>query len=273
MASDSTASISNAVAKTALNKDLLILRQLVTKDFKLKYRRSVLGVLWSVLNPLLMMVVMSVVFSFLFSSNIENYPLYLIVGNITFSFMSDSTSAALTSFIAAAPLLKKVKVDKFVFPVQKVLFALVNFAFSLIAVAIVMLWYRVVPSWHLILLPVCLVFLMLFCAGIGLLIGSLAVFFRDVIHLWGVVLTAWSYITPCFWDFQMLIDRGAPAWVIRIIKANPMYGYLSFMRDILLYRQSPTLGIFIACVVWALIALAVGVLVFRRTQHKFILYI
>ena len=272
MASDSTASISNAVAKTALNKDLLILRQLVTKDFKLKYRRSVLGVLWSVLNPLLMMVVMSVVFSFLFSSNIENYPLYLIVGNITFSFMSDSTSAALTSFIAAAPLLKKVKVDKFVFPVQKVLFALVNFAFSLIAVAIVMLWYRVVPSWHLILLPVCLVFLMLFCAGIGLLIGSLAVFFRDVIHLWGVVLTAWSYITPCFWDFQMLIDRGAPAWVI-IIKANPMYGYLTFMRDILLYRQSPTLGIFIACVVWALIALAVGVLVFRRTQHKFILYI
>ena len=153
------------------------------------------------------------------------------------------------------------------------MFALVNFAFSLIAVAIVMLWYRVVPSWHLILLPVCLVFLMLFCAGIGLLIGSLAVFFRDVIHLWGVVLTAWSYITPCFWDFQMLIDRGAPAWVIIIIKANPMYGYLTFMRDILLYRQSPTLGVLIACVVWALIALAVGVLVFRRTQHKFILYI
>ena len=103
--------------------------------------------------------------------------------------------------------------------------------------------------------------------------ASIAVFFRDVIHLWGVVLTAWSYITPCFWDFQMLIDRGAPAWVIIIIKANPMYSYLTFMRDILLYRQSPTLGVLIACVVWALIALAVGVLVFRRTQHKFILYI
>lgn len=84
-------------AKNETEKNRFILKQLVTKDFKLKYRRSVLGVVWSVLNPLLMMVVMSIVFSFLFSNGIENFPLYLILGNITFSFMSDSTSAALTS--------------------------------------------------------------------------------------------------------------------------------------------------------------------------------
>ena len=129
-------------AKNETEKNRFILKQLVTKDFKLKYRRSVLGVVWSVLNPLLMMVVMSIVFSFLFSNGIENFPLYLILGNITFSFMSDSTSAALTSFLDAAPLLKKVKISRFVFPVQKVLVALVNFAFSLVAVALVMLWFR-----------------------------------------------------------------------------------------------------------------------------------
>ncbi len=146
-----------AVAKPALTlkndfeKDKFILKQLVTKDFKIKYRRSVLGVAWSVLNPLLMMIVMSIVFSTIFaqgrngSITPEMYPLYLIVGNVTFSVMSESTNQALMSIIWASSLLKKVKVHRWVFPVQKVLFSLVNFAFSLVAVALVMLWFHVLP--------------------------------------------------------------------------------------------------------------------------------
>lgn len=140
-------------------KDLLILEQLVTKDFKLKYRRSFLGVLWSVLNPLLMIVVMPIVFSYMFGSNAPNFPLFLIVGNVTFSLMSDSTNAA--------PLLEKVKVCRCIFPVQKVLFVFVNFAFSLISVAIVILFFQVMPTWHFIWLPLCLLLLMLFCIGVG----------------------------------------------------------------------------------------------------------
>lgn len=128
-----------------------------------------------------MMIVMSIVFSYMFGSNVPNFPLYLIVGNVTFSLMSDSTNAALTSIINAAPLLKKVKVNRYIFPVQKVLFALVNFAFSLIAVAIVMLFFQVMPTWHFIWLPLCLFLLMLFCIGVGLAIGALSVFFRDII--------------------------------------------------------------------------------------------
>ena len=260
-------------ARNDFEKDIFVLKQLVTKDFKIKYRRSFLGVAWSVLNPLLMMVVMSVVFSTLLGSNIEHFPLYLILGNITYSLMSDSTSKAVTSILDAAPLLKKVKIDRFVFPVQKILFALVNFAFSLIAVAIVMLWFRVVPTWHLIWLPVCLGLLMIFCIGIGLVLSAATVFFRDVIHLWSVVLTAWNYLTPVFWDFQMLLDRGAPAWTIGIVKMNPMYGFVTFMRDIVLWQQNPSLEILLLCGVWAVIMLAIGIFVFRKTEHKFILYI
>lgn len=260
-------------ARNDFEKDIFVLKQLVTKDFKIKYRRSFLGVAWSVLNPLLMMVVMSVVFSTLLGSNIEHFPLYLILGNITYSLMSDSTSKAVTSILDAAPLLKKVKIDRFVFPVQKILFALVNFAFSLIAVAIVMLWFRVVPTWHLIWLPVCLGLLMVFCIGIGLVLSAATVFFRDVIHLWSVVLTAWNYLTPVFWDFQMLLDRGAPAWTIGIVKMNPMYGFVTFMRDIVLWQQNPSLEILLLCTVWAVIMLAIGIFVFRKTEHKFILYI
>lgn len=274
MAETATASADiQPFAKTELDKNRFILKQLVTKDFKRKYRRSVLGIAWSVLNPLMMMIVMSVVFSFVFRADIENYPLYLILGNIAFSFMSESTSQALMSFIDAAPLLKKVRVSRFVFPVQKVLFALVNFTFSLVAVALVMLWFRVMPTWHIIWLPVGLFLLVLFCSGIGLIVGSLAVFFRDVVHLWSVILTAWTYLTPIFWVPTQLAANGAPTWVMSIVELNPMYGFVTFMRDIFLWNQNPSMQTLGLCVFWAVIMLGIGILVFRKTQHKFILYI
>ena len=264
-------------AKNEFEKDVFILRQLVTKDFKIKYRRSVLGVAWSVLNPLLMMVVMSIVFSTIFgqsrngSITPEMYPLYLIVGNITFSVMSESTNQALMSIIWASSLLKKVKVHRWVFPVQKVLFSLVNFSFSLVAVALVMLFFRVVPTWHLILLPVCLLLLMCFCMGLGMMLSALAVFFRDVMHLWTVVITAWMYLTPIFWTTDYISQMAH--WIQVLVVLNPMYNYLQFMRDIFLFNTVPSALTFGLCVAWAVLALAIGYTVFHKTEHKFILYI
>lgn len=264
-------------AKNDFEKDKFILKQLVTKDFKIKYRRSVLGVAWSVLNPLLMMVVMSIVFSTIFgqsrngSITPEMYPLYLIVGNITFSVMSESTNQALMSIIAASSLLKKVKVHRWVFPVQKVLFSLVNFAFSLVAVALVMLWFHVLPTWHLILLPVCLLLLMCFCMGLGMMLSALAVFFRDVMHLWTVVITAWMYLTPIFWTTDYISQMAR--WIQVLVVVNPMYNYLQFMRDIFLFNTAPSVLTLGLCVFWAVVALVVGYTVFHKTEHKFILYI
>lgn len=264
-------------AKNDFEKDKFILKQLVTKDFKIKYRRSVLGVAWSVLNPLLMMVVMSIVFSTIFgqsrngSITPEMYPLYLIVGNITFSVMSESTNQALMSIIWASSLLKKVKVHRWVFPVQKVLFSLVNFSFSLVAVALVMLFFRAVPTWHLILLPVCLLLLMCFCMGLGMMLSALAVFFRDVMHLWTVVITAWMYLTPIFWTTDYISQMAH--WIQVLVVLNPMYNYLQFMRDIFLFNTVPSALTFGLCVAWAVLALAIGYTVFHKTEHKFILYI
>ena len=255
-------------------KDKFILEQLVSKDFKLRYRRSVLGVVWSVLNPLLMMIIMSFVFSyFLRGSNVENYPLYLIVGNITFSLMNESTSSGLRSIIDAAPLLKKVKVDRWVFPVQKVFSAAFNFSFSLIAVAVVMLFFQVIPTWHIIWMVPALALLMVFCMGISLLIGALAVFFRDMIHLWSVVITAWTYLTPIFWDLSLLTNSSAPWFVIAVVRLNPMYNYLEIMRCAIVYQISPEPMVIALAVFWAALALVAGLIVFRKTEHKFILYI
>ena len=274
---DTSHSTSASHAKTDMEKDLFILRELVSKDFKIKYRRSVLGVAWSVLNPLLMMIVMAIVFSTIFaqgrngSVTPELYPLYLIIGNVTFSLMSESTSTALSSIIDASSLLKKVKVHRFVFPIQKVLFALVNYAFSLIAIALVMLWFRIVPTWHIIWLPVGLLLLMIFCMGLGLLLSSLTVFFRDIRHLWGVVITAWTYFTPIFWTDDYI--KAMDSWLQVLMYGNPMYNYLNFMRQILLWQTNPEPITVALCVGWAIVAFIIGFTVFRRTEHKFILYI
>lgn len=127
------------------------------------------------------------------------YPLYLFVGNFTFSAMSELTNHALVSIIAASSLLKKVKAHCWAFPVQRLLSSLVNFAFSLVVVALVMPWFHVLPTWHLILLLVCLFLLSCFCMGLGMMLSALAVVFRDVMHLWTAVIAAWVYLTPIFW--------------------------------------------------------------------------
>ena len=264
---------SEAYAKSERAKESFILRQLVGKDFKRKYRRSVLGVAWSVLNPLLMMIVMSLVFSFFLRyDSIEHYPLYLILGNVIWTIFADSTNEGVTSILDAAPLLKKVRIRKTVFPIERVLFSLVNFAFSFIAVLLVMLWEHVMPTWTVLLLPVLLVLLMGFCIGMSLLLSALAVFFRDIIHLWSVVILAWSYVTPLFWPVSMIAQ--VPYAFMRVIMlANPMYNYVTFMRMILLNGQPPELITIGMCVFWAVFMIAVGYAVFRKLQRKFILYI
>ena len=252
-------------------KSAFILRQLVTRDFKLKYRRSFLGVAWSVLNPLMMMAIMAAVFSTMmrFSSDgIPSYPLYIILGNVTFSLMSDSTSQGMSSIIAAASLLKKVRIKRWVFPVEKVLFALLNFAFSLIAVLIVMLIVGILPTYTVIVLPLFLLYMGCFCAGLSLALSAISVFFRDVMHLWSVVLTAWTYATPLFYPIEIL-----PEWMVGLERFNPMFHYVNYVRVALLYQQMPSLNLNIGCAVCSLLSLVVGILIFRATEHKFILYI
>lgn len=252
-------------------RDRYIIKQLVLKDFKLKYRRSALGIVWSVLNPLLMMCVMAAVFSSFMKfhdDSIGNFPLYLILGNTAFQLMTDATNFGMHSIIDASSLLKKVKVNRLVFPVQKVLFAVVNYAISLVAVAIVMLFFRVPLTPVALLLPVGVLFLALFCIGLSLFLSAASVFFRDVMHLWGVIITAWTYATPLFYPVSIL-----PDWMLTVERFNPMYHYVTFIRDILLYQQLPPMGTWLGCVVSALLSLVIGWLVFHKNEHRFILFI
>lgn len=260
--------MSNTVSRASLKRNWFTIASLVSRDFKLKYRRSTLGILWSVLNPLLMMCVLTLVFSTFFRFQIENYPLYVILGNVLFALMSESTTGAMYSILDSSSLIKKIRIEKLIFPLEKVLFQLVNFCISLIAVAIVMVFFHVAPKVSLVALPLLLLYVVLFSAGIGLALSALAVFFRDVCHLWGVVITAWTYATPLFYPLDIL-----PEWAMPIMEYNPMFHYVTYFRDIVLNGVVPGVGENLLCLGMALVSMALGLLLFKKAEKKFILYV
>ena len=246
-----------------------VLRSLVSKDFKLKYRRSVLGILWSLLNPLLMMIVMAAVFSYMFRFQIEHFPVYLILGTIMFDYVNRSTTGAMSSILDSQALIKKIRIEKIIFPLEKVVFELVNFGLAFIAALAVMLFFQVYPSVHAIWgLPFIVVVVTIFSVGLSLLISALSVFFRDVMHLWGVLMTAWTYMTPLFYPYEML-----EGWMQAIMQFNPMYHFILFFRDIMMWNANPGGKETLICLGMALITFVVGFIVFRKTESKFILYI
>ena len=273
-----TVSTSTPKQRKQGNNSLYLLYNLVSKDFKLRYRRSVLGVLWSMLNPLLMIIVMTLIFTNIFRFQFDMYPfaVYLILGQVFFTVFQDGTTGAMSSIIEAAPLIKKVRVQKIIFPTEKVIFAVVNFAFSLIAVAAVLAFFGMMPSWKIVAVPLLTILLAIFTLGIGYLIAALSVFFRDVMHLWGVLTTVWFYFTPIFWPYDALANNGL-SWVYTLVQCNPMYHFVSCFRQLVTGVALPSdLGVAVEiglCAVFAVVTFAVGLLVFKRLEKKFILYV
>ena len=261
--------VSKSKSGNELEHNRFVLRSLVSKDFKLKYRRSVLGILWSLLNPLLMMIVMAAVFSYMFRFQIEHFPVYLILGTIMFDYMSRSTTGAMSSILESQSLIKKIRIEKIIFPLEKVLFELINFGLAFIAALAVMLFFRVVPSVHALWgLPFIVVTLTIFNVGLSLLIAALSVFFRDVMHLWGVLMTAWTYMTPLFYPYEML-----EGWMQTIMQFNPMFHFITFFRNIMMWNANPGMKECVICLGMAVITFIVGFAVFRKSESKFILYI
>ena len=248
-------------------KDLLYL--LVERDIKLRYRRSVLGWIWSVLNPLLDMLVKVIVFSYFFSRNIPNYPVYLISGQLMYAFMRESSTQALRSIPDNAAMLKKIYVPKYIFTLSKVNSAFVNLLYSLVALLVVMLFTHVRFTfwWFMIVIPIAELYV--FCVGLGLLLAAANVFFRDIGNIWGVVTLAWMYLTPIFYDLDILSPQ-VRYWMPHL---NPLYMYIRQVRDFILVGSWERYLLTIRGAFMAVLMLAIGVFVFNKTKDNFILYI
>lgn len=246
-----------------------LLKQLVSRDLKLKYRRSFLGYLWSILNPLLIMLVMVAVFSVMFKNNIENYPVYLLTGQTMFTFMRTATNQAMNSITGNSALLKKTYVPKYIFTVSKITSGLIDFVFSLGALIVVMLITKTKFSIYLVFLPVISLQLYVFSVGLGMFLAQASVFFRDLQYIYSVITTAWMYLTPMFYPIERLTEEMQ--WGIKNL--NPMYFYITQFRSIALYGEIPSLSYAIKGTIAAVLFLILGIWSFKKTQDKFILYI
>jgi len=251
----------------AFNRYKHYLRLLVKRDFVARYRKSVLGVLWSLLNPLLTMLVMAMVFSYFFRFEIENFPVYLLSGLIIYNFFSESTTLAISSVIVNEAVIKKVYVPKYVFPLSKVLSSLVNLLFSLIAFLLVFIITGMPFKWTMLLLPLPIIYVFVFSLGVAMLISSLAVFFRDLTYLYGVLLLLWMYMTPLFYPVTII-----PEWLMPFYGLNPLFHFVTYFRYLAIEGIIPDLWSNMVCIGFSLASICVGVYVFMAKQDKYILY-
>lgn len=246
-----------------------LLKQLVLKDIKLKYRRSYLGYIWSILNPLLMMAVLTIVFSNLFKFDIPNFAAYLLTGQLVFGFISESTSNSVSAIIHSSSLIKKTYVPKYIFVLAKVTSSLVNMLFSMIALIIVMIFTQVTITLNILWIPVIFLELYIFSLGLGFLLSSSAVFFRDIQYLWGVFISIWMYLTPIIYPVSIISDEYR--WYYDNL--NPMVNYVNQFRDAVLSGNIITLDSLVQGILVATLTLLIGLWLFNRKQNEFILYI
>ncbi len=243
-----------------------LLIELVSRDIKNKYRRSVLGVLWTLLNPLLMMIVLSIVFSNLFKFDIENYPVYILSGQVIYNFFSEATQSAMSAIINNESLLKKVYIPKYMFVFSLVLSSIINVLASHCAMLIVMIATGVELSWTMILFFVPIIFLALFSLGVGLILSAAVVKFRDIMHLYSVFVTALMYMTPVIYAMSLL-----PDWLYNIVRWNPITNYLMMYRDVMLNGTLFDPVSLIVGIVEGIGMVAIGLYYFYKKQDTFIL--
>lgn len=238
------------------------IRQMVAREVKRKYARSYLGIAWSVLNPLLTMAVMSMIFSTIFKRSIENYPTYYLTASLFWQLFSGATQSAMTALVDNRSLLLKVKLTKQSFVIARVFTALTNFGYSCVAYALILLVFRVKPNIYMLLFPVDAFFMLLFAMGIGYALSILYVFFADIKYLYSVVLTLWMYISALFYPVESL-----SVIMQRVVNANPVYGYIRFAREIMLYGKMPEREVWLKVVVWGVSSFVAGYLIFKKNEN------
>lgn len=245
-----------------------LLSLLVKKEVKKKYKGSFLGILWSLLNPLLHMLVLMVVFSTLFGTSIHNFPVYMLSGFLLFNFYSSSTMTSMRSIISTSSLINKIYIPKYIITLASILSNFVFFVISLIDLILVMLITKADFSFNLLYAPIYLILLFLFSFGISLLLATITVFFRDIEHIYGILITALHFASAIFYPSSIIPEKYQ-----FILTYNPVYNYINGFRDVVYIGGAPSMSNLIICTVFALISMVVGILVFEKNQDKFILHL
>ena len=251
------------------NRYRSLLYELVKKGIVLKYRRSYLGLLWTLLEPLLTMMVLTIVFGGWYGKSDQTFPVYVLTGRLLFSFFSTSTKSAMKSVQNNAKMMKKVYVPKYIYPLSGVIYNYVIFLISLVVLLGVSIVLKVKPTIYLLqaFIPLTLIFVM--SLGVGLILATLNVFFRDLEYLWGVALMLIMYSCAIFYEPERLIKSGND-WIFKI---NPVYHVIANFREAVLFGQPLSMEYLIPSIIFSFGSLFVGIYVFYKKQDEFILHI
>lgn len=245
-----------------------LLWEFVKKDIKLKYRNSFLGIIWSMLNPLLIMVVLTFIFSNLFKNKIPNFPVYCLSGRLIYDFFAQATNQSMNSITGKSSLIKKIYVPKYLYPLSRVISSFIIFLISLVPLILIMIVTKVqfTKMTLFILYPlICLFFISL---GVGLVLATINVFFRDMQHLYSVVLLVIMYASAIFYSADIINPK-----YVAILNLNPIFPVIKVFRDCILTGQITATYSWFLCAMYAIISVIIGMIMFYRNQDKFILHI
>lgn len=249
-------------------KYFVLLQEIVKRDFKKKYYRSVLGVLWSMLNPLFTMILVTIIFSTLFKRDIPYYPVYWFAGNAIFTFVTEGINHSMNSIINNASLVKKMKIPKYIFCISSVTLCGINTVISLIPYVILSLFMGVPFSAYWLLTPIPFLYAYIFTIGLGMVFCAYGTMFGDVAHFYGLIRRAWMYFTPLFYPIDIIPTQFRFIWEL-----NPVYIFISIFRDLTINNTMPSERMFIMATCYSLLTLLLGLVVFHEKEDKFLLYI
>lgn len=241
--------------------------ELVKRDFKKKYKRTYLGMLWSILSPLLTLLVMSLVFTQFFGSHIDKYPIYLFCGNIVFSFFTDATNGGMGSLMGNADIFSKINVPKYLFLLSRIVTSLINFGLTFVVFLIFCVIFQVEFTFYFLALIIPILCLVLFNVGMGLILSALYLFFRDIQYLWSIFSLLLMYMSAIFYDVEQFGDMKI------LFNLNPIFVYIKYFRQLVLYQEFPSVWLNLAAVGYALLALGIGALIYKTKNHKFLYYV
>ena len=252
---------------TKLKEHGFLFSELVKRDFKKKYKRTYLGMLWSVLSPLLTLLVMSLVFTGFFGNDIPHYTIYIFCGNIVFSFFNDASNGGMQSLVSNSAIFTKINVPKYLFLFSRNVSSLINFALTFVVFILFCIIDRIpiTPLFISLLIPI--VLLVIFNLGVGLILSAMFVFFRDVQYLWSVFTMLLMYMSAIFYDVSRFEQYK------NLFYLNPVYVYIKYFRDVVLNAVFPSMELNLLAVGYALLFFGIGAIIYKKCNHKFLYYV
>lgn len=244
-----------------------LFEELVKRDFKKKYKRTVLGVVWSILAPLLNVLVLMLVFVNLFGKTQDHYIIYVFSGTLIMSFYTECTQGCMRALMANASIFSKINVPKHLFLLSKAFQSFINFLLTFVIFIVFCIFDGIHFGFHMLTLVYPMIWSLVFCFGVGMILSALFVFFRDIEYLYSIFLTLLNYMSAIFYPTSIL--KGYEI----LFHLNPVYVYIDYFRTVVIDGVVPSLPLHILCMVYALIFLVIGCLVYKKCDHEFLYYV